>query len=103
MDITATPKPALRLLTLVRATIRRLRLSRRTEQAYVAWVRRYVRFHQLRHPAAMGEAEVIAFLTHLAVERRVARSTQIQALSALQLLYREVLHQPIGEARIRLH
>jgi integron integrase len=99
MDIASQSQRPPRLLAQVRATIRRLRLSRRTEQAYVAWVRRYVWFHHYRHPATMGETEVIAFLTHLAVERRVARSTQIQALGALQLLYREVLRQPIGETR----
>jgi integron integrase len=99
MDITSPSQRPPRLMAQVRATIRRLRLSRRTEQAYAAWIRRYIWFHQYRHPASIGEAEVIAFLTHLAVERRVARSTQIQALSALQLLYREVLRQPIGEAR----
>ncbi len=99
MDIASASPPPPRLLSQVRATIRRLRLSRRTEQAYVAWVRRYVRFHRYRHPRVMGEAEVVAFLTHLAAERGVARSTQIQALSALQLLYRDVLRIPIGEAR----
>jgi integrase len=83
----------------VRGTIRRLRLSPRTEQAYVAWIRRFIRYHGTRHPATMGEAEVVAFLTHLAVERQVARSTQVQALGALQLLYREVLRQPMGDAR----
>ena len=65
----------------------------------MAWIRRFIRYHGTRHPATMGEPEVIAFLTHLAVERQVARSTQVQALGALQLLYREVLRQPMGDAR----
>ena len=66
--------------------------SIRTEQAYVDWVRRYVRFHSLRHPRDMGAREVEAFLTHLAVEGRVAASTQNQAKSALLFLYREILN-----------
>jgi integron integrase len=65
--------------------------SYRTEQTYVAWIRRYIRFHQYRHSAEMGGAEVEAFLTHLAVERRVAAATQDQALAALLFLYRHVL------------
>jgi len=65
----------------------------------VGWIRRFIYFHGTRHPATLGEAEVIGFLTHLAVERRVARSTQAQALGALQLLYREVLRLPMGDAR----
>jgi hypothetical protein len=94
----SAPRPP-RLLAQVRATIRRLGLSPHTERAYVRWVRRYIRFHGTRHPVTMGEAEVITFLAHLAVERQVARSTLGQALGALQLLYREVLRQPIGDPR----
>ncbi|GHU12425.1 integron integrase [Betaproteobacteria bacterium] len=72
----------------------RLRLrhySLRTEQQYVHWARRFILFHNKRHPAQMGGAEVEAFLTHLAVTDRVAAATQNQALSALLFLYREVL------------
>jgi len=65
--------------------------SPRTEEAYVSWVRRFVRFHGLRHPREMGEAEVARFLTHLAVKRQVAASTRGQALAALLLLYRDVV------------
>jgi integron integrase len=65
--------------------------SLRTEQAYVHWVRAFIRFHGLRHPAELAGAEVDAFLTHLAVERNVAAATQNQAKAALLFLHREVL------------
>jgi integron integrase len=66
-------------------------MSDRTEESYIDWIKRYVRFHGMRHPATMGTTEVEAFLTHLAVEGKVAASTQNQALSALLFLYRDVL------------
>jgi integron integrase len=66
-------------------------LSRRTEQAYVAWIRRYIFFHGKRHPGEMGAPEVTKFLTSLAVDGQVAASTQNQALSALLFLYKDVL------------
>jgi integron integrase len=66
-------------------------LSRRTEEAYVFWIRRYVLFHGRRHPATLGKDEVTQFLSSLAVERRVSASTQNQALSALLFLYGRVL------------
>jgi site-specific recombinase XerD len=75
----------------VRHAIRVRNYSIRTEEAYVAWVRRFVLFHDRRHPSELGAAEVSAFLTHLAVERNVAPSTQSQAKSALLSLYRVVL------------
>jgi integron integrase len=80
-----------KLLDRVRLTIRTRHYSRRTEHAYVGWVRRFILFHRKRHPSEMGEAEVAAFLTALASARRVAGSTQNQALSALLFLYRHVL------------
>jgi len=83
------------LLRALRDAIRTRHYSYRTEQAYVAWAVRYVRFHGLRHPAEMGADEIRAFLTHLAVERDVAASTQNQALAALLFLYREVLAVPV--------
>jgi len=83
------PKP--RLLDRVRQAIETRHYSRRTEKAYVHWIKRYIFFHGKRHPAEMGAAEVAAFLTSLAVQGRVAASTQNQALSALLFLYREVL------------
>ncbi|HEY1252374.1 MAG TPA: integron integrase [Thermoanaerobaculia bacterium] len=80
-----------RLLDRVRAAIRARHYSLRTEEAYVAWIRRYILFHDKRHPAEMGEAEINAFVTSLAVEGPVSASTQTQALSALLFLYRHVL------------
>jgi hypothetical protein len=71
------------LLDPLRNRFRLNHYSLRTEQAYVHWVKRYILFQGKRHPAKMGKAEVEAFLTHLAVERHVAASTQTQALSAL--------------------
>ena len=91
----ATPK----LLDQVKGRMRARHLSPRTEQAYVSWILRYIRYHGTRHPRDLGEPEVVAYLTHLASERRVSRSTQMQALSALQLLYREVLNLPMGDVR----
>jgi len=82
-----------KLLDQVRQTIRRKHYSLRTEQAYVDWIRRYIFFHNKRHPAEMGAREMETFLNHLAVEKKVAASTQNQALSALVFLYREVLRQ----------
>lgn len=80
-----------RLLDQVRYKIRLKHYSIRTEQAYVDWIRRFILFHKKRHPKEMGEPEIEAFLTHLAVDRKVASSTQNQAFSALLFLYREVL------------
>lgn len=87
MDSATTP----RLLDRVRDRIRIKHYSIRTEQAYVDWIRRFIRFHGKQHPAELGPAEVEAFLTHLAVAGNVAASTQNQAKSALLFLYREVL------------
>ena len=78
------PKP--RLLDRVREAIRARHYSRRTEEAYVAWMRRYIFFHGKRHPAEMGAPEITRFLTSLAVDGEVAASTQNQALSALSHL-----------------
>ena len=83
------PKP--RLLDRVRAAARMRHYSRRTEDAYVAWIRRYIFFHDKRHPADMAAPEVTKFLTSLAVDGQVAASTQNQALSALLFLYKDVL------------
>ena len=80
-----------RLLDALRAAIRTRHMSPKTERAYIDWTIRYVRFHGLRHPLELGAREVNAFLTHLAVERRVSASTQNQAASALRFLYRHVL------------
>ncbi len=69
--------------------------ARRTVKTYEQWLRRFLRFHQLRHPREMGSAEVNAFLTHLAVEGQVSASTQNQALSALLFLYRVLLERDL--------
>lgn len=85
-----TPAPR-RLLDQVRERIRYKHYSIRTEQAYVMWIRRFIRFHDLRHPRDMGALDVEAFLSHLANERDVSSSTHNQAFSALLFLYGEVL------------
>jgi integron integrase len=81
------------LLEQVREQVRYLHYSLRTEQAYVHWVRAFVRFHRLRHPRDMGQAEVEAFLSWLSSDRHVSVSTHRQALSALLFLYQRVLGQ----------
>ena len=88
-----------KLLDRVRHAIRVRHYSRRTEQAYADWIRRYIFFHDKKHPSAMGAGEIAAFLSWLAVERRVSASTQSQALSALVFLYREVLGVDVGVMR----
>jgi len=86
----AAGPPTRRLLEQLRERIRYLHYSIRTEEAYVHWVRAFVRFHGLRHPREMGAAEVQAYLSWLAVERHVSVSTYRQALSALLFLYQQV-------------
>jgi len=81
----------------LRAAIRLRGYSYRTEQAYVQWYVRFVRFHKLRHPREMGQPEVEAFLTHLVTDLEVSASTQNQALAALLFLYAEVLKKPLGD------
>ena len=80
-----------RLLDRVRDAIRLRHYSYRTEQSYVAWIRRFIFFHNKRHPETMGTNEVREFLTFLAVRRKIAPATQNQALCALVFLYRQVL------------
>jgi len=84
-----------KLLDRVRDTIRLKHYSMSTEKTYIAWIKRYILFHDKRHPKDMGVPEIEAFLTHLAVEERVAASTQNQALNALLFLYREVLKKDL--------
>jgi integron integrase len=83
--------PAAKLLDQVREACRARQFSRRTEHAYVGWIRRYVLFHGKRHPSELGGEDIASFLTHLAVHDSVSASTQNQAASALLFLYREVL------------
>lgn len=88
------PKP--KLLDQVRQAIQRRHYSDRTEKAYVHWIKRYIFFHDKRHPREMAEAEIAQFLSSLATEGRVSASTQNQALNSLLFLYSEVLSKKIG-------
>src|SRR5437868_539006 len=85
-----------KLLEQVRDVIRRKHYSIRTEHAYLDWIKRFIIYHNKRHPAEMAEEEVARFLTHLARDRDVAPSTQNQALSAILFLYKEVLKHELG-------
>jgi integron integrase len=87
----ASPPQQPKLMERVRRALRARHYSARTEEAYAGWIRRFILFHNKRHPATMGGDEVNDFLTSLAVEGQVSASTQNQALSALLFLYREVL------------
>jgi integron integrase len=90
-----SPSRPPRLFDRVREAARVRHYSRRTEAAYLAWIRRFIFFHGKRHPAEMGAPEITKFLSSLAVEGNVAASTQNQALSALLFLYRDVLEQDL--------
>ena len=95
MDVSHDDRPrAGRLLACVHAVARSRHLSPRTEEAYRSWIVRFVRFNETRHPAALGEPEVRAFLERLATEGKVAASTLNQAHAALLFLYRDVLGDP---------
>ncbi|HEX8678635.1 MAG TPA: integron integrase [Chthoniobacterales bacterium] len=95
----------MRLLDRVRWHLRVKRYSIRTEQAYLDWIRRFILFHRKRHPETMGEQEIAQFLSHLAIDQRVAASTQNQGFSALLFLYRHVLDRKLeyigGVERVR--
>lgn len=84
-----------RLLPRVHAALRARHYSRRTEEAYVGWIKRFIFFHGKKHPSSMGGDEVNTFLTSLAVDDHVSAATQNQALCALLFLYREVLREPL--------
>lgn len=86
-----------RLLDQLKKQIRIRGYSYRTEETYAFWVKRYIRFCKMKHPATLGDADVAAFLTHLAVEKKVAANTQNLALSSLVFLYKNVLMQPLGD------
>lgn len=91
MTIPVAASSGPRLLDQVRELIRIRHYSIRTEEAYVQWIRRFIVFHGKRHPKDMGAPELTAFLSHLAIKRNVAASTQNQALNAVLFLYRDVL------------
>jgi integron integrase len=86
-----------KLLQAVRQNLRLLQSSPRTEQAYLQWIRRFVRFHGMRHPRELGVNEIQAFLVHLAMEEHLAASTVAQARAAVTFLYRRVLDEPLPE------
>ena len=88
------PKP--KLLDQVRQAIRTRHYSPRTEETYVGWIKRFIFFHNRRHPAEMGEQDIARFLSSLATESHVSSSTQNQAFNALLFLYQEVLQRKIG-------
>src|SRR5712691_3560155 len=91
-DVGSRPK----LLDRVRHAIRTRHYSSRTEEAYVHWIRRYIVFHEKKHPSTLGAPDISRFLTWLAVERQVSASTQNQALSAVLFLYKDVLAIEVG-------
>ena len=86
-----------KLLDRLCEALRSRHYSRRTEQTYCHWVKRFIFFYNKRHPAEMAEPEINAYLTHLAVKEKVSASTQNQALSALLFLYRHVLDREVGD------
>ncbi|MFZ9462226.1 MAG: integron integrase, partial [Vulcanococcus sp.] len=92
---TSEPKRAPGLIQRYREELQTRHYARRTVKTYEQWLRRFLRFHSLRHPREMGSDEVNAFLSHLAVELQVSPSTQNQALSALLFLYRELLDRDL--------
>ena len=92
----ADPQPP-KLLDQVRHKLRAKHYSIRTEEAYVGWIRRFILFHGKRHPREMGEKEISAFPTHLAVQGQVSASTQNQALRALIFLYAEIPEQDLDK------
>jgi integron integrase len=91
------PGRGLRLMARLRNALRSRHYSRRTEQTYCQWVRRFIYFHGIRNPADMSEPEINAFLTDLAVKEKVSASTQNQALAAILFLYRHVLDRRVGD------
>lgn len=95
------PPDAPSLLSRLREVCRIRRYSRRTEAAYLGWVRRFLQFHRASDAAGLGEQQVHEFVVHLVSERRVSGATQNQALSAIQFFFREVLRRPLGRLIIK--
>lgn len=92
----ADPDKRYRLMERVRHRMRTRHYSPRTEEAYCRWIRQFILFHGRRHPSDMGEREIAAFLTHLAIARGVSSATQNQALNALFFLFRQVICSNVG-------
>jgi integron integrase len=86
-----------RLLDQVSTRLRYLHYSPKTEHAYRLWIKRYILFHDKRHPREMGSDEIVAFLNYLATQKKVSASTQNQALNALMFLYKQVLNIDLGD------
>jgi integron integrase len=111
LDAPPDPTRSLRLMEVVRRRLREARFSPRTCEAYIHWIRRFIRFHRRQHPKELAEEDVRIFLSALAIEHGVAASTQNQALSALVFLYRRVVQRPLARVegialakqRTRLH
>ena len=90
-----------KLLDIVREKILLRHYSLKTEKAYIGWIKRYILFHDKKHPVEMGKKEIESFLTWLAVERNVSPSTQNQAFNALLFLYEQVLEIPLKNENIQ--
>lgn len=87
-----------KLMDQIHNILRRKHYSIHTERSYTSWIKQYIRFHKMRHPRDLGKKEIEAFLTHLAVDRKVSSSTQNQAFNAILFLYRDVLEITLDEA-----
>jgi len=92
---------AKKLLEIVRDKIRFKHYSYRTEQVYLGWIKRYILYHNKRHPKDMGKVEIEQFLTHLAVDRNVSPTTQNQAFNAILFLYKEILNKSMQDENIQ--
>jgi integron integrase len=90
-----------KLLDYVRESIRVKHYSMKTEKSYIGWIKRYIFYHNKKHPADMGKPEIEAFLTHLAVDRHVSAATQNQAFNAILFLYTQVLGIPLNDQNIQ--
>ncbi len=86
-----------KLLDQVRNSLRQRNYSYRTEKTYIGWIKRYILFHNKKHPKEMGEKEIGEYLTYLAVQKKVAPSTQNQALNSIIYLYKHILKIDLGE------
>lgn len=95
------PEKPVKLMDQFRFWLRKNQYSYRTEQTYVHWVIKYIRYHKMRHPSTMRAREIEAFLSHLAVQRHCSPSTQKIALNALNCFYRRFLQQDYGELNFR--
>lgn len=95
--MTTTNQPPRKLLDQLSDQLRTKHYSLRTEKTYTTWVRRFILFHNKKHPLSMGAPEINAFISHLALQGKVAASTQKQALSSIVFLYRYVLNVELDQ------